>query len=34
MLPPDQIIEQTINKDKKGPGGIIGTPTSQGTMQR
>ena len=34
MLPPDQVIEQTINKDRKGPGGIIGISTSQGTMQR
>ena len=34
MLPPHQVIEQTINKDKKGPGGIIGISTSQGTMQR
>ena len=34
MLPPDQVIEQTINKDKKEPGGIIGISTSQGTMQR
>ena len=34
MLPPDQVIEQTINKDKKGPGGIIGISTSQGTIQR
>ena len=34
MLPPDQVIEQTINKDQKGPGGIIGISTSQGTMQR
>ena len=23
MLPPDQIIEETINKEQKGPGGII-----------
>ena len=34
MLLPDQVIEQTINKDQKGPGGIIGISTSQGTMQR
>ena len=34
MLPPHQVIEQTINKDKKGPRGIIGISTSQGTMQR
>jgi len=23
MLPPDQVIEQTVNKEQKGPGGII-----------
>ena len=34
MLTPDQVIEQTINKDQKGPGGIIGISTSQGSMQR
>ena len=34
MLHPDQVIEQTINKDKKGPGSIIGISISQGTMQR
>ena len=35
MLSPDQVIEQTINKDQKGPGGIIGiSTTSQGKMQR
>ena len=33
MLPPDQVIEQTINKDQKGPGGIIGISTSQGSIQ-
>ena len=33
MLPPDQVIEQTINKDQKGPGGIIGY-TSTGSIQR
>ena len=34
MLTPNQVIEQTINKDKKGPEGIIGISTSQWTMQR
>ena len=34
MLPPDQVIKKTINKDQKGPGGIIDILTSQGTMQR
>ena len=34
MLPPDQVIEQTINKDKKGPLCIIGISTSQGSMQQ
>ena len=28
MLPPDQVIEQTINKEQKGRGGIIGMVTS------
>ena len=32
MLPSDQVIEQTINKDHKGPGGIIGISTSQAAM--
>ena len=34
MLPLDQIIEQTINKDQKAPDGIIGISTSQGSIQR
>ena len=34
MLPPDQVIEQTINKEQKGPGGIIGMATSIGCVQR
>ena len=34
MLPPDQVIEQTVNKEQKGPGGIIGFSTSLGTVQR
>lgn len=33
-LPPDQVIEQTINKEQKGPGGIIGISTSVGSVQR
>ena len=33
-LPPDQVIEQTINKEQKGKGGIIGSSTSEGTAQR
>ena len=33
-LPPDQVIEQTITKDQKGPRGIIGISTTQGTMQQ
>ena len=33
MLPPDKVIEQTINKDEKGPGGIIGYTTSTGSIQ-
>ena len=31
---PDQVIEQTINKDQKGPGGITGFSTSEDTVQR
>ncbi|MEM7298197.1 MAG: hypothetical protein AAF391_08030, partial [Bacteroidota bacterium] len=36
MLPPDQVIEQTINKEQNGPGGIIGNgiSTSVGAVQR
>ena len=34
MLPPDQVIEQTINRDLKCPGGIIGFTTLQGSIQR
>ena len=34
MLPLDQVIEQTINKDRKRPGVIIGISTSQGSIQR
>ena len=34
MLPPDQVIEQTINKQQKGSGGIISYSTSIGTIQK
>ena len=34
MLPPDQLIEQTINKQQKGSGGIIVYSTWTGTVQR
>ena len=33
-LPPDQVIEQTINKEQKGAGGIIDISTSDGAVQR
>ena len=33
-LPPDQVIEQTIDKEQKGAGGIIGISTSDGAVQR
>ena len=33
MLPPDQVIEQTINKEQKGSGGLIGCSTNTGTVQ-
>ena len=33
-LPSDQVIEQTINKEQKGKGGIIGGSTSEDTLQR
>ena len=33
-LSPDQVIEQTINKDQKRPGGIKGFSTTEGTVQR
>ena len=33
-LPPDQVIEQTINRDQKVPGSIIGISTSTGSVQR
>ena len=34
MLPPDQFIKKTINKEQKGPGGIIAMATSIGCVQR
>ena len=34
MLPPDQVIEQTINRDQKGSGGIKAISTSTGSIQR
>ena len=33
-LPPDQVIEQTINKEQKGSGGIIGISTSDGAIEK
>ena len=33
-LPSDQVIERTVNQDQKGPGGIIGFSTTEGTVQR
>ena len=32
-MPSDQVIEQTINKEQKGKGGIIGSSTSEDTVQ-
>ena len=34
MLPPDQVIEQTINKERKDAEGIIGIKTSAVPVQR
>ena len=34
VLPPDHVIEQTINKKRKGAGGIIGINTSAVSVQR
>ena len=34
MLPSERVIEQTINKEQKGAGGIIGISTSSGAVQR
>ena len=34
MLPPDQVIEQTINKEQKSPAGIIGIATIIACVQR
>ena len=33
-VPSDQLIEQTINKDQKGLGGIVGFSTLESTVQR
>ena len=33
-LPADQVIEKTVNRNQKGPGGIIGFSTKEGTVQR
>ena len=33
-LPADQVIEQTVNRDQKGPVGIIGFSTTKETVQR
>ena len=33
-LSPHQVIEQTVNKEQKGPGGIIRFSTTPGTVQR
>ena len=32
--PSDQVIEQTVNRDEKGPGGIIALSKTEGTVQR
>ena len=34
MLPPDQVIEQTINREQKGSGGIKTVSTLLGSIQR
>ena len=34
LLPPDEVIEQTINKEQKGRGDIIGISTSIGSVQK
>ena len=33
-LPHNQVIEQTINKDQKRPGGVKGFSTTEGTVKR
>ena len=33
-VPSDQVVEQTINKDLKGSGGIVGFSTSESRVQR
>ena len=34
MVPPEQVIEQTTNKNQKGAGGIVGSSTNMGCIQR
>ena len=34
MVPPDQVIEQTIIKDQKGTSGITGSSTNVEYIQR
>ena len=33
-LPSDQVIEQIVNKEQKGPGGIIGLRRTPGNVQQ
>ena len=33
-MPSDQVIEQIINREQKGKGGIIGSSTSEGTIEK
>ena len=33
-FPSDQFIKQTVNRDQKAPGGIIGFSTTEGTVKR
>ena len=33
-LPPNQVIEQTVSKEQKGPGSIIGFSTTPKTVQQ
>ena len=33
-MPSDQVIEQIINREQKGKGGIIGSSTSEGTVEK
>ena len=34
MLPSDQMIEQTINREQKGAGGVSGITASTGAVER